>query len=583
MEFPLNLVRQTASVLLGLSIHKLFPSAQLISAGVNELGFFYDFISDVPLNSSVLVLLEETMRFHAKEAYFMVPREMMRENAADFFLHRQQPFIAEKIELSSYNIVQLVEIGDWIDRAPLEYAESTDCVSIFKLYDVEEISFLSEGEEFSAYRVTGEVFRDKQQSKKFTKRLKEQKEIGSQVLVKAMELFLVDPSITELQNVWLPKGKAMLDLILSLWRREWERAGVFEVKTPALVKKSLLKENDKAPSREVFFEVANEIDDYRVMQSPVEAHARLYQLKSRQEFDLPIRYSEVKDVYLEDASMTQLGGILKSPSQLMDFIHSFCAFEQLGEELISSLQFIKKVGNILGLGCQWSLCLRKGKSAIRQKLWDQAVTFMREALTTSDCVYTEDSQESAITGPFLRGDFCDRLGRKWSGPQISVDFQLPTRLGLCYINSEGQGKTPILLKVSSFGPLERLIALLLEKEEGRLPLWLTPEQVRIISVGDALGPYARSVLRKLQQAGVRTSGDLRSHSLGCSLGMKIHEFENAKVPYALIVGNHEEKEKIVTVRKWGCQSAALKMDIDSFLQQLHRESAFIIPEDVEST
>lgn len=578
MEPPLHVLRYTAAVLLGLAICKLFPSAKLFSGGGSELGFYYDFVVEVPLDDSFLIMLEETMHGLAKEGLPITCREMMRENAVDFFLYRQQPLKAELVEMSPYNIVQLIEIADFIDLAPPHFAESIDCVTTFKIYDLEKIVCSSKQGHFPAFRATGEVFSDKQKLKKFMKQLKEDKVSGHRVLAKAMELFVFDEDVSNLQYAWLPKGVAMREILLSVWKRDGELHGIMPVVTPELIKADLFQKNEMAFTQEVVFEVSTEIEDYRAMQMPAEAHAHLYKAKSRQVFELPIRYSEVKDIYVDHSLKTQLAGVLKSPSQLIDFTNSFCAPEHLREELISSLQFIQKMGKLLGLEYQWNLCSRKGKSAGRQKQWDQAVALMHEALRTSNCIYADETFENAPFGPFLRGDYVDRLGRKWRGPQVTVDFHLPSHLGLCYINPEGQKVPPVLLRQSTYGPLERLIALLIEKDGGKLPLWLTPEQVRVISIGDGLLTYAKTVLRQLQQAGVRATGDLRSHSLGCSLGMKIHEFECAKVPYALIVGNNEEREKIVNVRKCGCTSTALKMDLDSFIQQLLQEHGFLVPE-----
>lgn len=578
MDSPLYIIRHTAAEVLGLTICKLFPAAKLLSGGVNEFGFYYDFVAGVPLNDSFIIMLEETMHCLAKEGHAIRSREMMRENAVDFFLHRQQPLKAELIELTPYNIVQLIEFADFFDLAPAYYAESTECVSIFKIYDLEQISYSSELGDFPVFRVTGEVFNDKQQLKRFVKQLKEDKEGGQRVLTKAMELFDFDESVSNLQSSWLPKGNAILEILLSLRHREIQPLDVFPVKTPQLVKRDLFRRNEMAFSQEVVLEVSSESENFRAMQAPAEAHARLFMAKPRQVFELPIRYCEVKDVFVEDSAMTQLAGMLKSPSQLIDFTHSFCATEQLREELISSLQFFKKMGTILGLGYQWVLCSRKGKSAVRQKQWDQALALMHEVLAESHSVYTEDTLETAAFGPSIRGDYIDRLGRRWQGPQMTVDFHLPAQLGLCYTNLEGRKTVPVLLRLSTFGPLERLIALLVEKDNGRLPLWLTPEQVRVIAIGDAQIPYAKAVLQKVKQAGVRVTGDLRSHSLGCSLGMKIHEFENAKVPYALIVGNNEEREKVVNVRKCGDKSTVLKMDLDFFLEKLLQEPEFLAPD-----
>lgn len=576
MDSPLYIVRYTAAELLGLTILKLFPTALLISGGVNEFGFYYDFTVETPLDESFIVMLEETMRRSAKENHEIISREMMRENAVDFFLHLRQPLKAESIESTPYNIVRLVEISGFFDLAPPYIAESTGCVSFFKIYDLEEIVYPTEQGGVAAFRLTGDVFNDKQELKRFVKQLKEGKNSCNE-LIEAMELFDFNESVSDLQCSWLPKGTAMLEAMLSLRHKAMQSLSVLPVKTPSLIDSSLFQKNEMSSAQEVSFEVRSENANYRAMQDPAAAHASLFSAKARQITEMPVRYSETKEVYAGGMIATRLAGILKSPAHLADFIHSFCAPEQLRGELISSLQFIKKLGTILGLRCQWKLCCRKGKSPVRQKTGDRAIALIREVLTEAECDYTEDFLESCEFGPSLQGDYVDRFGRKWEGPKITVDFQLPVHLGLCYTDHEGRKITPVLVRISTLGPLERLIALLVEKDDGMLPLRLAPEQVRVIAVDDAQIPYANSVLQKVIEAGFRASGDLRSKSLGSSLGMKIHEFENAKVPYALIVGNSEERENRVNVRKCGDKAMSLKMDIDSFLQKLLREPEFFVP------
>lgn len=564
--------------MLAYTVCHLFPDTQLLSGGVNEFGFYYDFVIETPIDSNFVVMLEENMRAHAKEDHLISRREMMRENAADFFAHRHQPLKAELILAFPYNIVQLIEFAGFLDVAPVCHTASTADVDVFKLYDVEKIYFHSCGEgRMPALRITGEVFSDKQGLKKFVRQQKAENERGHRILVGAMELFAIDESVSELSGCWQPKGAILREILLGYWSQELQQAGVSPVITPQLVKRNFLRKTDALAAESGLLEVSWEEVSYGAPQTPAAAHACLFKSKPRQVHELPIRYAEVKEIYTDTVLRTRLSGLLKTPSQLIDFMHCFCAAEQLYGELISSLQFIDKMVNILGLRCQWYLCSRREKSAGTPKQWDRALTLMRQALETCGCTYEEDSSQAARHGPLLKGNLRDLLGRHWCGPQVAVDFHLPANLELYYVNAEGQKVTPFLLRQTTFGPLERLIALLIEKDGGVLPLWLAPEQVRVIGIGDGRQEYAGELLRQLQQAGVRATGDLRSNSLGCPLGMKIHECECAKVPYALIVGDNEERENNVNVRKCGHKATSLKMSLSAFLQKLQQEPTFSAP------
>jgi threonyl-tRNA synthetase len=189
----------------------------------------------------------------------------------------------------------------------------------------------------------------------------------------------------------------------------------------------------------------------------------------------------------------------------------------------------------------------------------------------------EEPHETAFAGPRIEGKLLDLLGRSWSGPELAVDFQIPTRLGLKYSKGLDQKIQPLMVRCSVFGPLERLIALLIEKDAGVLPLWLAPEQVRIIAVGQNQHLYAKELLVVLQQQGIKATCDLRSGPGAGALGPRIHEVECAKVPYALVLGDNEEREKVVNVRKCGQKATLVRMKLDIFIQQLSGDPTFSVP------
>lgn len=567
--------RYTAVSLLASSVCQLFPEAQLLSGGVDEFGFHYHFIIDAPIDESFLSMIEEVMRAKIKESLPIKELEMMRENAADLFSHRKQNFKSEQILQIPYNIIKLIEFGKFIDVAPALHAKSTDEVSIFQLLDLEKISYYTEELGFlPAIRITGEVFSDKQQLKKFIKLQKNQKECGQRILTEVMELYAWNQELNPFSGFWLPKGMAMCQVLLNLWRQSLQQSGISEVSTPQFTNLKALRKTSDKPS---FLEVEWEGSFYGTAQAPIANHASLFASKPRQIYDLPLRYAEVKEIYLDQTFPSLSAGLLKTSSQTINFIHSFCTIDQLYEELISSLLFIEKKVIILGLRCQWSVLSNRGKSGGSSKQWDQTVSLMCKALEACGCEYTKDSYDQASSVLQLKGIFQDQLGRRWSGPEITVDFELPAKLGLSYLDANGQNAKPVIVRQTTFGPLERLVALLIENDNGKLPLWLAPEQVRVISLGEGPQNYAHEVLRQLHEAGVRAVGDYRSHSLGCPLGLKVHECECARVPYALIIGEKEEKERRVNVRKCGEKSNSRKMSLEAFLQELLLEPTFLAP------
>jgi threonyl-tRNA synthetase len=359
--------------------------------------------------------------------------------------------------------------------------------------------------------------------------------------------------------------------------------GVLPVITPQFLKDDFLKKCGALPVENFTVEIGCDDSDYALSSTTSETHASLFASKTRYETELPIRFSEVKEIYNEQVIKTRLLGMLKTPSQLIDFIHSFCSPEQIYDELIYWLQFIDKMVTIMSFRCQWHLYSRGEKSVGTQRQWDQTLDLMRKALDACGLSYVQESHETAFAGPRIEGKLLDLLGRSWSGPELAIDFQIPTRLGLKYSKGLDQKIQPVMLRCSVFGPLERLIALLIEKDAGVLPLWLAPEQVRIIAVGQNQHLYAKELLVALQQVGVKATCDLRSGPGAGALGPRIHEVECAKVPYALVIGDNEEREKVVNVRKCGQKATLLRMKLDVFLQQLRGDPTFSDPMIEKST
>lgn len=577
MEPSLLAIRYTAAELLAFTISKFFPDTQLLSGGADEFGFHYDFVVNFPDDPFFITKIEEAMRGLVKEEFSLTKREMMRENAAELFSYRNQPLKGDLVAAQPYNIVQLIEFADFLDIAPPEYSEPSDVVA-FRIFDVENISYYTpQHGHFPAIRISGIAFHDKQQLKKFTKQLKIETESDHRVLAQAMELFLCDDTISKFSGAWLPKGCTMRETLLSWRRNEINKMGVLSVITPQLLKEDYFKKCGTFPTQNFNAEIRCDDSAYLASQTASETHAALFASKTRYETELPIRFSEVKEIYNEQVIKTRLFGLLKTPSQLIDFIHSFCSQEQIYEELISWLQFIDKMVTIMSFRCEWYLFTQEDKPVGTKRQWDQTLDLMRKALDVCGLPFIEESNETARVGPKIEGKFLDLLGRSWSGPELAIDFQIPSRLGLKYSKGHDQKIQPSMLRSTIFGPLERLIALLIEKNAGILPLWLAPEQVRIIAVSQNQHLYAKELLAVMQQEGIKATCDLRSGPGAGALGSRIHEVECAKVPYAFVIGDNEEREKVVNVRKCGQKVTLMRMKLEVFIQQLHGDPTFLGP------
>lgn len=559
MTLPHYALRQTIASLFAYALVELFPSAQLMDCDVDQIGFTYTFSLDQPLEDGILTLVEEKMRALAKSDLPVQPVEMMRENAVQLFKHVKQRYKAELVGSSLVNIVPILKIGDaFYDYAETPYLESTGELIAFKLQKLEKIN-----KEESIFQVTGTAFPDPKSLRKFLKNYEDAKKRDHRLLGKEMGLF---SQMDGDEWFWLPKGSCLRETLLGLWR-EGLLAQQFQlVSSPRLIRTSTLRRAG-AIDRDRPGEVALE-NGFSLPSSLTPLHALLFRAANYSVRDLPVRYMEAAPLYKNISGSAY--GLFNSSSFTAECAHTFCSSSQVSETLISSLQFIEKTVNILGFECQWNLFLRGPKFAGTKEKWDKALGWMTDALQSCGCEYVTDSSGSAFDGPRMVVRMKDALGREWEGPFIGIDFNHSEAYGLRYQGSDGEMHIPYMITQSLFGSLERFIAVLVEHYGGAFPLWLAPEQVRLLPIADAHQSYADEICKKLSAQGIRCSVDYRQEPLGT----KVHAAEREKVPYAVIVGDAEKKDGVVNVRACSQHGQAKRMELVPFLQKMQEETAF---------
>lgn len=563
MSLPLTVSRLSAAELLAYTVRDMFPTVLLHGAEVTDLGFYYDFFFDQPINEEIFPFIEERMRFLIKRAIPISTLEMMRENAIAFFRHLTQPYLAESLKTIPDLLVQICQIEEFYDLCSLPGVKNTQQIGFIKLIKLEEIPNQRNG-----VRIHGVVFSDKAQLKAFFKRAEVAKKRDHCQLGQEMALFSFQKESCPGSITWLPKGMILKELLLSWWKQEHCKQHFQFLSTPKLIHSSFFNQFVPSALKKVFPSV--KIDDQEYLLNPHHDwfHALVFNSTPHTYRDLPIRYAESIDCYSNEKKGT-LHGLLRSRTFSADTAQIFCSPSQLRDELISSLHFIHQSVNMLGFRHRWFLCLRGQKFAGTLNQWNETVDLMTEALSECGLEYQLDKESHPFYGPCVEIRFVDAIGVEWKGPYLGVNFYLPNCFALQYQSQDDRIRAPIMITRSMFGSLERVIAILIEHTAGLLPFWLAPEQLRVIPVSEKNMAYAWKVLNVIENSKLRASID----HLQENLSAKIHAAKREKIPYLIVLGDKEENKNDITVRSCDQDTIKSGVKLESFLDELKQDQS----------
>ncbi len=559
-------LRHLASKLLAFTVRDLFPTAQLVGGDLIDIGFFYDFIFEQPLYDQALTLIEIRMKTLLKGEITMRMLDMMRENAHAFFMHHKQPLLAERSLSEEHNIISLIQLNDFYDLCPaLSDVTITDIKAIKVLGVTQAKRFFPQQENgMPVTRITGTAFTDPSMLKKFLKAWNQFKRRDHRLLGPELDLFSFEEEAGNLDCFWHPKGEILRQLLLQIWKQECYQQHAQFITTPLLVKESFVKQQHLLPS------LSLEEETYVLSRSRLSHDIQLFKRCSSIETKLPFRFAECarEYQYVEDF---RSWGLLRSYSSFVDRLTIFCTEDQVINELISSLQFIEQIVRIFGFEGHWYL-VSSGKKGSKQGWENQVISWLMQAVQNCQMTYKSEVQGSFYSrrGPSLERRLVDCLGREWKGPSIEMISSHPNGLSISRQKDEGGKKIPVILMRSLFGSLDRFIALLIERFEGVFPLWLAPEQIRVLVIGSQNEAYAEAIYKSCQQQGIRTQLDIRQEKLA----ERIHTAEKQKIPYLIIVGDKEKSKKLVTIRAFQQKGVSNTLSLESFFEKFHQECYF---------
>jgi len=569
----LDILRHSTAHLMAQAVQSLFPGTQVTIGPTIEDGFYYDFKRDQPFTAEELEKIETRMEEIAKSNLKVVREEMPKSQAIELFRKMGEDYKVVILKDIPEETVSLYRQGDWVDLCRGPHVPSTKALRAFKLTGVAGAYWRGDEKNEMLQRIYGTAWATKEALKEHLRRLEEAKKRDHRKLGQELRLFMVSDAIGPGLPLWLPKG-ALVRSILERYIVDLERGlGYQHVNTPQLARVDLYKrsghwdhfKDNMYPPME--FENKEQLV-LRPMNCP--HHIMIYKHELHSYRDLPIRLAELGTMYRYERSGA-LSGLSRVRAMTLNDAHIFCLPEQIQSEAVGVLRLIERVYRDFGFKDYWfRLSLRNPKDKANfvdnDAMWDKAESCLREALREVGVPYKEATGEAAYYGPKIDVQLNDVLGHSETLSTVQLDFYLPERFELEYVDKDGQYKRPVMIHRGVISTMERMMAFLIEHYAGNFPLWLAPVQLKVVTVTDQQLDYAQRVASELKEAGWRVEVDERNEKLG----YKIREAQLAKIPYAVVIGDKEVQSQTVAARRRGGENLA-PMSVSAFIERVKAE------------
>ncbi|OGV33032.1 MAG: threonine--tRNA ligase [Legionellales bacterium RIFCSPHIGHO2_12_FULL_35_11] len=562
----LEILRHSTAHLLAQAVKQIFPQAQVTIGPVIENGFYYDFAFARSFTPEDLSLIEEKMQALIKENYKITRRELARDEAISYFKDLGEEYKAKIIsDIPSTEVLSLYKQGDFEDLCRGPHLPTTGKIKAFKLTKISGAYWRGDANNEMLQRIYGTAFFDKKDLADYLFRIEEAERRDHRKLGKALGLFHFQ-DIAPGMVFWHAKGWTIYCIIESYIRDLLKQYNYQEIKTPQLVDRALWEKSghwDNFKDAMFITETENRLYSIKPMNCP--GHVQIYNQGIKSYRDLPLRLAEFGSCHRCEPSGA-LHGLMRVRGFVQDDAHIFCTEEQIQSEVIDLLKLVKLVYQDLGFSeIKYRLALRPEKRVGSDAIWDKAEVALANAMQISDVEWVDAPGEGAFYGPKIECSLFDSLGRVWQCGTIQVDFSMPERLGAQYTAEDGSKQTPVMIHRAILGSFERIIGIMIEHYAGKLPLWLTPVQVIVLTISEKHDDFATNVHKLLQDSNIRANIDLRNEKIG----FKIREHTLQKIPYMMIIGDQEVEDQQLSIRAHG--ESLGKMTIESFCDKLRQE------------
>ena len=550
----LNVLNHSCAHLLAQAVKHLYPEAKFWVGPAIEEGFYYDIdLGDVTITEEDLEKIEKEMKKCSKSAKNIVRRELSKKEALELF--KDNPYKIDLIEnMDDSEVISCYTQGDFTDLCRGPHVENTKMIKYFKLLKVSGAYYKGDSKNKVLQRIYGICFENEEDLNKHLEYLEECKERDHRKLGKDLGIFMFADLVGKGLPMWLPNGfmvrRSLSDYIMN---KEIE-LGYKHVLTPSLGNVDLYKTSGHWDHYKEDMFPAMELDDEAYVLRPMNCphHMMMFKNSLHSYRDLPLRIAEVASDFRYESSGS-LCGIERTRAFTQNDSHIFCTPNQIKDEFQGVVKLILDVYKDFGFkDYEFRLSLRdkndKEKYFDNDEMWDKAENELRKVLKELDIPFYEAEGEAAFYGPKLDVQVKSAIGHDVTLSTCQLDFLLPERFELTYVDEEGAKVRPVVIHRAILGSLDRFIAFLLEETKGNLPLWLAPTQVVLIPVsGEHQGEYSKELKELFTKNGIRVEVDDRNEKLG----YRMREAQIKKIPYSLVIGDNEKENKTVTYRRHG--------------------------------
>ena len=603
---PLEQIRHSCSHVLATAILRLFPETQLDIGPPTESGFYYDIDLDKKLDAADLEAIELEMKKVIKENQKFTRIECSREEAVAKIkeIGQERYKLGRLDDIPEGDQVSFYQNGEFIDLCAGSHVGYTKKIKAYKLLSIAGAYHRGDEKNKQLQRIYGTAFASKDELAEYLERLEQAKARDHRKLGKELKLFHIDEAGGAGMVLWTPNGAVIRQELQDFIMEELRMADYDQVFTPHIGKLGLFRTSGHFPyykdsqfppiiepgtvdrlaqescsSAELSKMLdSGEIDGYLLRPMNCPMHIKIFDSQPHSYRDLPVRLAEFGTVYRWEQS-GELNGMTRVRGFTQDDAHIFCTEEQLGQEIKGCLDLVKFVFNTLDMSdYRVRIGLRDPDSTKyvgEPEKWDKAEESLRQAAQTLDVDYIEEPGEAAFYGPKIDFVVKDVIGREWQLGTVQVDYNLPERFDLSYIGADNEKHRPVMIHRAPFGSMERFCGLLIEHFAGNFPIWLAPEQVRILPMNDELVPKAREIEKLLKAAKIRVTVD----DIADKLGAKIRKCHVDKVPTFLVLGRQEAEQGLVKVNsRTNASLEGLKTPADFMGELLQKIADKSLPE-----
>ena len=563
----LHVYRHTCAHVLAQAIKSIYPTCKLAIGPVIDNGFYYDIDFKTPITMDDFAKIEAEMKKIIKSNLPIERFTLPRNEAVALMSGFGENYKVELInDLPEGEEISFYKQGAFIDLCKGPHLPSTGKIKAFKLMSIAGAYWRGDEKKKMLTRIYGTAFAKKEEMDAYFVMLEEAKKRDHIKLGKELKLFAL---LNEGRGFpfFLPNGMVIKNLLIDYWRQIHRRDGYVEVQTPMIMTRTLWETSghwDHYKDNMYTTKIDGEECAIKPMNCP--GGVLVYKLYPHSYKDLPIRMGELGLVHRHEKS-GQLHGLMRVRCFTQDDAHIFMTPEQITSEIKGVVKLIDEVYKLFGFKYHVELSTRPDDSMGSDEDWENATNALRAALEGLGLEYEVNEGDGAFYGPKIDFHLEDSIGRTWQCGTIQLDFQLPQRFEAEYTGEDGQKHRPIMIHRVVFGSIERFMAILIEHFAGKFPVWLAPEQVKVLPVTDRASEYAQALADEMNAAGFRASADLRKEKLG----RKILDAEMEKVPYKLVVGDKEMEDCTVSVRRRGEGDIGV-MDKSEFLAMLREEN-----------